>query len=91
MLEAEYYCIEEIREAVQRALGGVKFEDDFSDFNVADDHWKEMNIRTHYQIDHAAHSKKNKYEGFPMFLQSADVDGRPALRALSVVDCLTRR
>ena len=62
LLEAEYYCIDDVREAVQRALGGLKFEDSFSYFHEGGGVWKEAAIRTYCAIDKVG---KTMYQGIP--------------------------
>ncbi len=68
LFEAEFFCIEEMREAVQRALGGLKFEDNFLYFMAGQvwlDRAEGMNsyIRTFCSIDTNNKDRKVTYEG----------------------------
>lgn len=34
LLEAEYFSVDDLKEAIQRALGGLRFEENFQNFNI---------------------------------------------------------
>lgn len=91
LLEAEYYCIEEMREAIQRALGGLKFEDNFLTFNTSGGIWKEGAIRTYCAVDYKAKNRKTQFDGFPQSLSIIEQDGRNMLRMTSIMSDFTRR
>jgi hypothetical protein len=91
LLEAEFFGVDEVREGVQRAIGGLKFEDNFSSLITKETSWKACPIVTYCSVDNLSSSRKTANEGMPQFCSIIDMDGRSAMRMTSVMSDMTRR
>lgn len=89
LLEAEYFSVDDLKEAIQRALGGLRFEENFQNFNINNGHWKEAPIKTYTHLDEG--KPPVKYLGFPMTLSPTIIDSRTALRMKSILGPMERR
>lgn len=86
-LEAEYFAVDDVREACQRALGGLLLEENFTSFNIDSGKWKEAPMQTLTTLD----PTPTRYLGLPEVLRLEEVGGTPALRMSSRLECSTRR
>lgn len=87
MLEAEFFAVDELREAVQRSLGGLRFEDTFASFSPEAGAWVEAPVQTFTALDATA----THYVGLPDRMEVETVEGQTALRMTSLLNRGERR
>eukprot|EP00499_Haloplacidia_sp_CaronLabIsolate_P006260 CAMPEP_0196781816 /NCGR_PEP_ID=MMETSP1104-20130614/10385_1 /TAXON_ID=33652 /ORGANISM="Cafeteria sp., Strain Caron Lab Isolate" /LENGTH=348 /DNA_ID=CAMNT_0042152047 /DNA_START=60 /DNA_END=1106 /DNA_ORIENTATION=+ len=88
LLEAEYFAVDEIRDACQRTLGGLRFEETFTSFSLDSGAWREAPLQTLTSFDLGY---KTVYAGLPEVLRVENVSDSPALRLTSRLNVSERR